>query len=280
MSLRPSRSHPHARPAGRAPAPPVPPASERPAGLDQLEGRNPVLECLQRARRRVHEILVDERARPHPKLDALLQSAHARAVRVRRVPRERLDALSETGVHNGVIAWAEPLAPPSLSALCDALEASGEDPFLVLVDEPQYEHNLGAILRSALGAGVHAVVVPRVRGKGVNAVVQRVAMGAAEQVPVIREGLSSCLALLERRGVRIVGMELDGDPLWDLDLRGPLALLLGGEDKSLTAPLRKRCDAIASVPTRGDLQSLNLSVTAALAMYERVRQLRPTGGGA
>jgi len=231
-----------------------------------------VLECLQRKRRRIHSLLLDERARPHPKLDRLLQSARSQGVTIRRVPRDDLDAISETGVHNGVMAWVEPLSAPTMSALLDQLEQQGVEPFIVLVDEPQYEHNLGAVLRSALGAGVHAVVVPRVRGKQVNAVVQRVAMGAAEVVPVIREGLSSCLAQLDRRGVRIVGAEHGGEPHWSVDLTGPMALVLGGEDKGLTATILKRCHAIATVPTAGDLQSLNLSVTAALMMYERVRQ--------
>ncbi len=244
----------------------------KPGGLDQLEGRNPVLECLSRKRRRMHKLLIDERARAHPKLDRLLQSAAAQGVGLLRVPREELDAISLTGVHNGVIAWVDPLTAPSLTELLDGLDAQGIEPFLILVDEPQYEHNLGAILRSALGAGVHAVVVPRVRGKEVNAVVQRVAMGAAEVVPVIREGLSSCLAMLERRAVRIIGAEHGGQPHWQVNMTGAVAIVLGGEDKGLTAPLLKRCHAIATIPTSGDLQSLNLSVTAGVLMYERVRQ--------
>ncbi len=245
----------------------------KPGGQDQLEGRNPVLECLMRKRRRMITLFLDERARPHPKLDRLLQSAKDQNVQLRRVPRDDLDAISETGVHNGVIAWVAPLNPPSLSGLLDDLDARGVEPFIILVDEPQYEHNLGAVLRSALGAGVHAVVVPRVRGKDVNAVVQRVAMGAAEVVPVIREGISSCLALLARRAVRIVGAEHGGQDHWQVNLTGPVAIVIGGEDKGLTAPILKRCDDVATIPTAGDLQSLNLSVTAAVLMYERVRQI-------
>jgi 23S rRNA (guanosine2251-2'-O)-methyltransferase len=225
----------------------------------------------------VRRVLVDEAARSHPKLDALLQSATARSIPIQHVPREALDAISETGVHNGVIAWADPLPSPTLAQHLEALEAVGREPFVVLVDEPQYEHNLGAVLRSALGAGVTAVVVPAVRGKGVNAVVQRVAMGAAEEVPVIREGLSACLAQLVRRGVRVIGVELGGEPHWRVDLRGPLALVLGGEDKSLTAPLLKRCETIATIPTQGGLQSLNLSVSAAVLMFERARQVAAGG---
>ncbi len=237
-----------------------------------LEGRNPVLECLRRSRRRVVRIHLDEHARREDKVAEILDLATRAGVPVEPVPRASLDRGSVTGVHNGVIAWAEPLPDLSFGALLDRIDARGEDPFLVLVDEPQYEHNLGAILRSALGAGVHGVVVPTVRGKGVTAVVQRVAMGAAEEVPVVREGISSCLALLQRRGVRIVGAECDGVPPWSVDLTGPVALVLGGEDKALTPALRKRCDAVVGIPIRGGLQSLNLSVAAGVLLFEKVRQ--------
>jgi 23S rRNA (guanosine2251-2'-O)-methyltransferase len=220
----------------------------------------------------VRRIRVDERARPHPKLDRILELARQASVPVERVPREVLDRVSRTGVHNGVVALAEPLEAPTLAGLLD--ELAGRDPFVVLVDEVQYAQNRGAILRSALGAGVHAVVVPVRRGKGISPVVQRVAMGAAEQVPVIREGLSSALAVLRRAGVRVVGADMDGRPCWEVPLTGPLALGLGGEDKGLSPVLRSRCDDIVCVPLAGALESLNVSVTAGILLFERVRQLR------
>jgi 23S rRNA (guanosine2251-2'-O)-methyltransferase len=171
-------------------------------------------------------------------------------------------------VHNGVIAEAEPF--PELRVR-DVLDAHAE-PFVVLVDEVQYEHNLGAILRSALGAGVDAVVVPVQRGKGLTPVVHRVSMGGAEAVPLVREGISSALADLKRAGVTIVGADMDGVPPWEVDLTGPVAIVLGGEDKGLTDPVRKRCDHIVGVPLAGNLESLNVSVTAAILLFERVRQ--------
>jgi len=242
------------------------------AQLDQLEGRNPVLECLARRRRPVRRVLLDQRARPNPKLRRLLDLARAQGAPVESVPRAQLDRLCQSGVHNGVIALADPLPSPSLTELLKQLEAQDREPFLVLVDEPQYEHNLGAVLRSALGAGANGVVVPRVRGKAVNAVVQRVAMGAAEEVPVVREGLSSCLSMLRRRAVRVVGADMDGAPPWQVPMTGPLALVLGGEHKGLSPALRKRCDDIAGIPLAGGLESLNLSVTAGVLLFERCRQ--------
>jgi 23S rRNA (guanosine2251-2'-O)-methyltransferase len=243
-----------------------------PPGLDQLEGRNVVYEALLRERRRVVRIHLDARARELERVQEILDLAVRRAVPVDRVPRESLDQLSETGVHNGIMAWAEPLPEWSTHALLDELLGQGKAPFFVLIDEVQYEHNLGAVLRTALGAGAHAVVVPVKRGKGLSPVVQRVAMGAAEVVPLIREGLSSSLATLRRAGVPVVGADMGGAPCWEVPMAGPLALVLGGEDKGLSHTLRERCNHIATVPTQGGLQSLNVSVTAAILMYEKLRQ--------
>lgn len=242
-----------------------------------------VLEALRRGKRAVRRIQLDERAKPHPKLDAILSEAERLGVPVARVPRDRLDEMSQTGVHNGIIAVADPLPENTVRGLLADCARAGEDPFLLLVDEVQYEHNLGAILRSAMGAGVHGVVVPTRRGKGITPVVQRVAMGGAEEVVVIREGLSSALATLRREGVRIVGADMDGEAAWAVPMTGPLAIVLGGEDKGLTHTLRQRCDAIVSVPLKHGLDSLNVSVTAGVLVFEKVRQdaaARKVSGGA
>lgn len=242
--------------------------------LDQLEGRNVVVEALWRARRRVVAIWMDERAREDAKVSRILALAQEREVAVTAVPRRALDELCVGGVHNGVLAWAEPLPGYTTQGLLSELERENKEPFIVLVDEASYEHNLGAVMRSALGAGVHGVVVPVRRGKGLSPVVHRVSMGGAEVVPLIREGLSSSLATLRRAGVTVVGCDMDGDPLWDIDLTGPVAVVLGGEGKGLSSTLRARCDRVASVPLQGQLESLNLSVTAGVFLFERSRQLR------
>lgn len=254
------------------------PRLRAPSGdLDQLEGRNVVLEALTRNRRKVVKICLDERAKEDEKVAKLLQIAGERRVPIERVPRESLDGVCESGVHNGVIAWAVQLAGYSTQGLLSELERAGVDPFLILVDEISYEQNLGAILRSALGAGVHAVVVPTQRGKGLTPVVHRVAMGGAEEVPLIREGLSSALATLRRAGVRIIGADMDGAPYDQVPMTGPLAIVLGGEGKGLTHTLRDRCDQIVSVPLAGQLESLNVSVTAGILAFERGRQVRAEG---
>ncbi len=238
-----------------------------------------VFEALRRWTRRVTIIRVDERSKANEKMDAIFDLAKQRGVPVSAVGREELDDRSLTGVHNGIIAEAEELPAYTVAGLISELYRKDQLPFFVLVDEVQYEHNLGAILRSALGAGVNGLIVPVRRGKGLTPVVQRVAMGAAESVPVIREGLSSALATLRREGVRVVGADMDGAPCWQVPMTGSLALVLGGEDKGLSPTLRDRCDAIVSVPLAGDLESLNVSVTAGILLFEKVRQDRGMGRG-
>jgi 23S rRNA (guanosine2251-2'-O)-methyltransferase len=242
--------------------------------MDQLEGRNVVLEALKRGQRQVFRIALDSGAKRNDKLDQILELARQHDVKLERISRDKLDEYSEAEVHNGIMAEAAPLPEWTLAQRMDDVFDAGELPFFVLVDEVNYEHNLGAILRSALGAGVHGVVVPVRRGKGLTAVVQRVAMGGAEEVPLIREGLSSALATLRRAGVRVVGADMDGEACWDVPMTGALAIVLGGEDKGLSPTLRERCDAIVAVPTARDLESLNVSVTGAVLMFEKVRQDR------
>ncbi len=224
-----------------------------------------MLEALLRGRRKVLRIWLDTNARADDKVSRILEMGGAR---VTRVQRAILDRMSLTGVHNGVIAEAEPFPEYTVSEIIESVS----EPFLVLVDEVQYEHNLGAILRSALGAGVDAVIIPVQRGKGLTPVVQRVSMGGAEAVPIIREGISSALATIRRAGIPVIGADMDGVAPWAVRMTGPLAIVLGGEDKGLTDPVRKRCDHIVGVPLRGELESLNVSVTAALLFFERVRQ--------
>jgi 23S rRNA (guanosine2251-2'-O)-methyltransferase len=240
--------------------------------MDQLEGRNPVVEVLQRGKRRVARIWLDEGARLDERLTELLRLAGERGVPVDRVPRQRLDRMAEGRVHQGVVAHAEPLPDRTARELVDEIFERGGTPFLVLADEVNYEHNLGAILRTCLGFGVDGLVVPTRRGAGISPVVQRVSMGAVEEVPVVREGLSSALKPIRQAAVKVVGADMGGTPIGQLDLRGPVAIVMGGEGKGLSPVLRDRCDVIASIPLAGGLESLNVSVAAAILMYEKRRQ--------
>lgn len=240
--------------------------------MDQLEGRNPVIEALTRNRRRVVRILLDRGAKPDAKIDRLLALAAERGVAVERVERHRLDKLADGRVHNGVVAQAEPLPERSAAEVVEQVLMAGRAPFFVLADELSYEHNLGAILRTALGFGVDGLFLPTQRGAAISPVVQRVAMGAAEVVPVVRESLFSSVKAISAAGIPVVGADMGGSSLYDLDLRGPMAFVLGGEGKGLSPTLRTRCDAVASIPLHGDLESLNVSVAGAVMMAEKRRQ--------
>jgi 23S rRNA (guanosine2251-2'-O)-methyltransferase len=240
--------------------------------MEQLEGRNPVIECLRRNRRRVVRVWIDVGAKPDDRIREIIALAASQGVAVQRLERGRLDKMAAGRVHNGVIAEAEDLPSYTTANILDAAFDARKDPFVVLVDEVSYEHNLGAILRSGLGFGVDAVIVPTRRGAGLSPVVQRVSMGASEAVPLVREGLYSALKPIKKAGIRVIGADMGGTPLGELDLRGPLALVLGGEGEGLGAELRSRCDAIVSIPLAGELESLNVSVAAAILMYEKRRQ--------
>lgn len=239
---------------------------------DQLEGRNPVLEALSRRTRAVHRIWIDDRAKPDPRVSRIVELAREAGVPLVPTDRRELDRKAEGRVHNGVIASAEPLPGLTTAQLLDQVFARGEHPLIVLCAELAYEHNLGAILRSSLGFGVHGVIVPTRRGAALTPVVQRVAMGAAEVVPVIRESFHSAAKHLQKAGVPLVAADMHGEPLGRSRLTGPMCFVMGGEGPGLSSSQRKRCDRTVSIPLAGDLESLNVSVAAAVLLYEKRRQ--------
>jgi 23S rRNA (guanosine2251-2'-O)-methyltransferase len=239
--------------------------------MSQLEGRNPILECLKRSRRRVYRIWLDQGAKPDVRIRELLDLAQNGGIKVERVPRADLDRRSSGRVHNGVIAEVEPVTSWSMHGLLEAPRVH-HPPLFVLADGLSYEHNLGAVLRSCLGFGAEGLVVPTRRGAGLSPVVERVSMGAIEEVPLVREGLYGAIKNLKREGYRVVGADMLGEDASALDLSGPVALVLGGEGSGLSSKLKERCDALVSVPLHGALESLNVSVAAGILMYEKRRQ--------
>jgi len=240
--------------------------------LQRLEGRNPVLECLQRNKRRVYRIWLDRGAKPDPRVSRILEIAGSRGVPVERPERQRLDKLADGRVHNGVIAEVEPLVSPTTQTILDRAFDAGIDPLVVLADGLQYEHNLGAVLRSSLGFGVTGIVVPTRRGAALSPVVARVSMGAIEEVPVAQEGLFAALKPIKRAGIPVVGADARGLPLGRVDLSGPLAIVLGEEGRGLSSKWIERCDRLVQIPLAGDLESLNVSVAAGILLYDKRRQ--------
>ncbi len=247
---------------------------------DVLEGRNVVLEGL-RSGRKIKKILIDVSAlkgRADGKIGEIIESANGRGIPLISTERAELDRISETGSHQGVIAEAAPRGETSLTSLLKGIRGKKE-PFILLLGEVMYEQNLGAIIRTAEGAGVDAIVIPKRRTAPLSPTVARVSMGASEYVPLIRESTTSALSILKREGVMIFGVEADAElQYYEADLTGSTALVFGGEDKSLTSTVRERCDGIISIPLMGKIGSLNVGVSVGIVLFERVRQEGVRGG--
>ncbi len=220
------------------------------------------------------------RSRKDSRLTRLVERARRGGVALREVDRRALDELAPGGRHQGVVAAcraAPVLGEPDLDALLDSLQAP---PLLLILDGVQDPHNLGACLRTADATGVHAVVVPRDRAAGLTPVVRKVASGGAESVPLVQiTNLARVLGVLQQRGIWLVGLAGEAEqPLYRADLKGPLALVLGGEEKGLRRLTREHCDLLARIPMLGAVESLNVSVAAGVCLYEALRQRNSAGG--
>lgn len=226
-----------------------------------------VMEALKRGRS-VFDIYLDQGAGGE-KIEELISLAKKNKVNVIKASRQYLDKLSKTESHQGVIATAEALKARKLSNIVYEIR----EPFIVVLREVLYEHNLGAVLRTACASGVDAVVVPPSNRVVVTPIVERVSMGASNCVPVVEEGIYSALSILKKAGVLLIGVEISGrENYFDADLTGPVAMVLGGENEGLSLPILEKCDIVVRVPMANGMQSLNQSVAAGILMFERVRQ--------
>ncbi|MFZ5634552.1 MAG: 23S rRNA (guanosine(2251)-2'-O)-methyltransferase RlmB [Bacillota bacterium] len=234
-----------------------------------VAGVNPVREAL-KSGRPVDKVLIAQGERGG-RLGDIPALAREKGVPVHRVERARLDTLAGSSRHQGVMAY---IAARQYKSLEDILGSAGDPPFLLLLDEINDPHNLGAILRTAEAAGVHGVVIPRRRSVTLTPAVARVSAGAVEHVPVARvTNMAQTIEGLKERGFWIVGADAAGpEVFWRAGLDGPLALVVGGEDKGLGRLVREKCDLLVKIPMTGRISSLNASVAAALLMYEVLRQ--------
>jgi 23S rRNA (guanosine2251-2'-O)-methyltransferase len=236
-----------------------------------IAGRNAVLMALS-AGQDVREIRLDRGATRAPKVAGIIEAAAAANIPVRVVERGELDRLAGPN-HQGVVAICGPALEANLKDILAHCAAKGRTPCVVLLRELLHEQNLGAILRTCDAAGADAVVLPSHGAARLGAEAARVSTGASESVPVVRQSLTQALAMLHREGVAIVGAEAEAQrDYWDQDLTGPLGLVLGGEDRVLSQPLREACDVLVRIPMVGGVTSLNVSVACALLLYERLRQ--------
>ncbi|MBU6512705.1 MAG: 23S rRNA (guanosine(2251)-2'-O)-methyltransferase RlmB [Betaproteobacteria bacterium] len=239
--------------------------------LRLLYGFHAVGARLRVAPQSVRELLVDSE-RHDARMRQLTQRAQEAGVQVQPVDAARLDALVADRRHQGVVARVEALAQPT--TLDAVLDAAGEQPLLLGLDGVTDPHNLGAMLRSADAAGVHAVFAPKDRAVGLTPTVAKVASGAADTVPYLMvTNMARALAGLRERGVRVVGTAGEaGDSVYAADLRGPTALVLGAEGSGLRRLVREGCDQLVHIPMLGSVDSLNVSVAAGVCLFEAVRQ--------
>lgn len=236
-----------------------------------IEGRNAVIEAY-RAGRPIDKLFLQDGCQDGP-IMTIKREAKKQDTPVKYVSRERLDQLSETGKHQGVIAYAAAYEYAEVEDILEAARQKGEAPFLFLLDNIEDPHNLGAIIRTANLAGAHGVIIPRNRAAGLTAVVARTSAGALNFTPVARvTNLAKTIEELKKEGIWFVCADMGGTRMYDLDLKGPIGLVIGNEGEGVGRLVREKCDMIASIPMKGDIDSLNASVAAGVLAYEIVRQ--------
>lgn len=240
---------------------------------DVIPGRRAVLESL-RADRPIRKLLIAEGTTRGGIVHSILDEARRRHVAVQFVASARLDALTPRATHQGVIALASARPAVPFEAILDKARAQGEPPLVVVLDGLQNPANLGAILRTAEGTGVHGVIIPRHRAVGLTGAVAKTSAGAIEHVPVAQvTNLVQALEALKAAGLWVAGADPGADDLYtDARLVPPLALVMGGEERGLSRLVREHCDFLVRLPMRGHLASLNVAVAAGVLLYEVLRQ--------
>lgn len=239
---------------------------------DIIEGRNAVIEAL-RAGRNIDKIFISK-GEVDKTLGHIASKAREKGIVVVEADRRKLDFMSHTKAHQGVIALAAVREYCTIDDIFALAREREEEPFIIICDEISDPHNLGAIIRSAECAGAHGVIIPKRRSAGMTAIVDKSSAGALEHMAVARvANIPAAIKELKDRGVWIYGTAADGScPLWETDLRGSIALVIGSEGDGMGRLVRESCDFILSLPMRGKLNSLNASNAAAITMYEILRQ--------
>lgn len=236
-----------------------------------IEGRNAVIEAL-RAGKPIDKLYILDGCQDGP-MNTIRREAKKHGTLVKYVERERLDQLSGTGKHQGVIACAAAYEYAEVDDILRAAKEKNEPPFLILLDNIEDPHNLGAIIRTANLAGAHGVIIPKNRAVGLTATVARTSAGALNYTPVAKvTNLSKTIEELKKQGLWFVCADMDGTPMYELNLTGPIGLVIGSEGEGTSRLVREHCDMVASIPMRGDIDSLNASVAAGVLMYEVIRQ--------
>ena len=238
---------------------------------NKIEGRNAVLEAF-RSGKPVDKLFVLDGCQDGP-VRTIIREARKHDTIIQFVEKERLHQLSETGRHQGVIAYTASYEYAEVEDMLALAKERGEDPFLVLLDGIEDPHNLGAIIRTANLAGAHGVIIPKRRAVGLTATVAKTSAGALNYTPVAKvTNLVKTMEELKKEGLWFVCADMGGEKMYDLNLKGPIGLVIGNEGEGVSRLVKETCDYVASIPMHGDIDSLNASVAACVLAYEIVRQ--------
>ena len=236
-----------------------------------IEGRNPVIEAI-RAGKPIDKLYILDGCNDGPVM-SIKREAKKKDIFVKYVAKERLDQLSETGKHQGVIAYTAAYEYSELEDIFELAQKKGEAPFVIILDNIEDPHNLGAVIRTANLAGAHGVIIPKNRAVGLTSTVARTSAGAINYTPVVRAtNIVRTIEELKKQGMWFVCADMDGTLMYDLDLKGSIGLVIGNEGEGVSRLVKENCDMIAAIPMKGDIDSLNASVAAGVLAYEIVRQ--------
>ena len=233
-----------------------------------IEGRNAVLEAF-RAGKTIDKVFLLDGCQDGP-IRTILREAKKVDTIVNFVKKERLDQMSETGKHQGVIAYAAAYEYGTVDEMLEAAEKKGEAPFLILLDNIEDPHNLGSIIRTANQVGAHGVIIPKRRAVGLTATVAKASAGAINYTPVAK--VTNLVRTMEEKGMWFVCGDMGGESMYSLDLTGPMGVVIGNEGDGVSRLVKENCDFVASIPMFGDIDSLNASVAMGVLSYEIVRQ--------
>ena len=238
-----------------------------------IEGRNAVLEAF-RSGKPIDKLFVLDGCQDGP-IRTIVREAKKHDTILQFVTKERLSQISETGRHQGVIAYAAAYEYADVEDMLRLAESKGEDPFLILLDNIEDPHNLGAIIRTANLAGAHGVIIPKRRAVGLTATVAKTSAGALNYTPVAKvTNLAKTMESLKEKGLWFVCADMGGEEMYDLNLTGPIGLVIGNEGEGVSRLVKETCYFTARIPMNGDIDSLNASVAAGVLAYEIVRQRR------
>ncbi len=238
---------------------------------ERIEGRNAVIEAF-RAGKTIDKIYILDGCQDGP-VSTIRREAKKHQTLVKFVSKERLDQMSETGKHQGVIAIAAAYKYAEMDDIFALAELRNEDPFVLILDGIEDPHNLGAIIRTANLSGAHGVIIPKNRAVGLTATVAKASAGAINYTPVVKvTNISNTIEELKDKGLWFACADMGGTRMYDLNLKGPIGLVIGNEGSGVSRLVREKCDMVASIPMKGDIDSLNASVAAGILAFEVVRQ--------